>query len=76
MPLAPRERYSKFMHAWAQTHGMTYQQARGDRLAQTYYRMSHDAPRRMIAQAWQAAGVLERYRDDDGREAWRYVAGA
>jgi hypothetical protein len=73
MPLPPRERYVRFMQAWARTHGMTYGQARQDRLARAYYAMSHDAPRRMIAQSWEAAGVLERYRDENGREAWRYV---
>lgn len=62
------------MRAWAEMYGMTYNQARSDRLAQTYYLMSHDAPRRMIAQAWEAAGVLERYRDSRGRERWRYVS--
>lgn len=75
MPLAPRERYSRFIQAWAKTHGMSFREARSDRLAQAYYLMSHDAPRRMIAQAWEAAGVLERYRDPSGREAWRYVEG-
>lgn len=73
--LPPKERYSRFMHAWAETHGMTYNQARQNRLAQTYYLMSHDAPRRMIAEAWRAAGVLEKYRDENGRERWRYVEG-
>ena len=73
MALPPRERYERFMHAWAQTHGMPYQQARQDRLARAYYAMSHAAPRRMIADAWTQAGVLEKYRDPEGRERWRYV---
>ena len=68
-----RDRYRKFMHSWAVTHDLSYRQATQDRLAQTYYLMSHNAPRRMIAEAWTAAGVLQRYRDSRGRERWRYL---
>ncbi len=74
--LPPRERYERFMHAWAQTHGMSYQEARSNRLARAYYAMAHDAPRRMIAESWEAAGVLERYVDEEGYERWRYVEAA
>jgi glycogen debranching enzyme len=72
--LEPRARYHRFMSAWAETHGMSYREAQRNPLARAYYAMSHDAPRRMIAQAWTAAGVLEAYRDERGRERWRYVA--
>lgn len=76
MALEPRERYNRFMRAWAQTHGMSVSEARSNRLARTYYTMSHDAPRWMVARAWTAAGVLEAYRDERGRERWRYVEAA
>lgn len=73
MPLESRERYWRFMRAWAETHGISVAQARRSRLARTYYAMSYGAPRWMIARAWEEAGVLERYEDENGRERWRYT---
>ena len=70
MARSGRARYNQFMRGYAREHGLTLDQARRDPRARAWYAMSHDAPRGMIARAWEEAGYLE-YDDDTGE--WRYL---